>query len=139
MAVTKEILTVKDFTDSVKEITGLVKESYLNGVRLSLSLWEDNLKVLNAQVDQWFNVQQNYTNGIRKFYERFPKEVEALLDGNSIAMNGQINRIAAFQKDYVESARKVSDKFTKGTLNLAQKNAEKAVSLIDGYISLFRV
>src|SRR3990172_4358694 len=99
MAATKETQKVKDFTETVKGMTGLVKENYINGVEFALSLW----------------------------------------DGNPKAINGQVDRLVAFQKDYVDSVRKVSDKFTKEALNLTQKNVEKAFSLIDDYIGLFRV
>jgi len=139
MAATKETQKVKDFTETVKGMTGLVKENYINGVEFALSLWEDNLKVLNAQVDQWLNLQNDYTNSVRELYERFPREAATLWDGNPKAINGQVDRLVAFQKDYVDSVRKVSDKFTKEALNLTQKNVEKAFSLIDDYIGLFRV
>ncbi len=139
MAATKETQKVKDFTETVKGMTGLVKENYINGVEFALSLWEENLKVFNAQIDQWLNLQNDYANGVRELYERFPREAATLWDGNPKAINGQVDRLVAFQKDYVESVRKVSDKFTKEALSLGQKNVEKAFSLIDDYIGLFRV
>jgi gas vesicle protein len=139
MAVRKETQKVKDFAETVKEVTGQVKENYLNGLEFTLSLWEENLKVLNAQVDQWLDLQQELIGAGREFYDRFPKEISPFSNGNSKTINGQINRLVAFQKDYVESVRKASDKLTKETLNLAEKNIEKAFSLVDDYISLFKV
>ena len=133
MAATKETQKVKDFTEAVKGITGLVKENYLNGVELALSLWEENQKVLNAQVDQWLNLQQEFIKVGRELYDKLPKEVAIFSKGDSV------DRFVTIQKEYVESARKVSDKFTKETHNLAQKNVEKGFSLIDDYIGLFRV
>jgi DNA-binding ferritin-like protein (Dps family) len=133
MATIKETQKVKDFTDAVKGVTGLVKENYLNGVELASYIWEENLKVLNAQVNQLLDLQQEIVKAGRELYDNFPKEVATYPKANSV------DRFVALQKEYIESVRKVSDKFTKETLNLVQKNVEKAFSIIDDYIGLFRV
>jgi hypothetical protein len=131
---------VKDFTNAVREITGSVKENYLNGVEFALSLWEENLKVLNTQIDQLLSLQQDYIKAQREFYEKFPKEAPTPWSGYlQRAMNDEIDHLAAFQKDYFSSVRSVSDKFTKETLNLTQKNVEKAFSLFNNYLSFFSV
>lgn len=132
MAETKEAFKVKDFTDTVKGITGLVKENYLNGVDLYFSLWAENMKVLDSQLDQWLNVQQEYIKAGKEAYEKLPKEFVAYSKADSA------ERFLALQKDYVATVKKVSDKFTKDTLNLAHKNTEKAFSLFDDYLNLFR-
>jgi hypothetical protein len=133
MAELKEKPKVKDFTDTVKEITGLVKENYLNGVEFALSLWTENQKIWDAQIDQWLNLQQEYINAGKEFYEKLPKDITAFSNVNSV------DRFITLQKEYVESVRRVSDKLTRETLGLAQKNVEKTFSLIDGYLDLFRV
>src|SRR3990172_3699557 len=109
MAATKETQKVKDFTETVKGMTGLVKENYINGVEFALSLWEENQKVLNAQVDQWLNLQQEFIKAGREFSDKFPKELATFSNGNSV------DRFVTIQKEYVESARKVSDKFRNET------------------------
>jgi len=133
MAELKEKLKVKDFTDAVKELTGLVKENYLNGVEFALSLWTENQKIWDTQIDQWLNLQQEYINAGKEFYEKLPKDFTAFSKANSA------DRFIALQKEYVESVRRVSDKLARETLGLAQKNVEKAFSLVDGYLDLFRV
>jgi hypothetical protein len=138
MAATKETLKVKDLNETVKGITGLVKDNYLNGVELTLYLWEENLKALNTQVDRWLNFQQDYIKARRGFYERFPKEVE-FWNGTSKVINDEVDLLVAFQKDYIESVRDFSDGFTKETLGFTQKNIEKTLSLFDSYLHLFRV
>jgi cyclopropane fatty-acyl-phospholipid synthase-like methyltransferase len=134
-----ETLKVKDFADMVKGITGLVRENYLNGFEFALSIWEENLRVLNTQVEQWHSLQMDYIDVIRGFYERFPKELATLWEENSKAFNRQFDRFVAFQKSYVDLVRNVPDKFTKEALNLAQKNTEMTLSLFDDYFNLFRV
>jgi hypothetical protein len=85
MAATKETpkKIVEDLTEPVREITGLVKENYLNGVEFASSLWEENLKILNTQVDQWLNLQQDYIKAGGEYYEKFPKELVPFWNGNS--------------------------------------------------------
>ncbi|MBI2488001.1 MAG: hypothetical protein HYW01_13880 [Deltaproteobacteria bacterium] len=137
MAETKETFKVKDLTETVKGLTGLVKENYLNGVELALSVWAENLKVLDNQVDQLFNFQQEYIKAGKEFQKKLPKEAGTFLDGNSKVID-EFDRLVTFQKDYVKSVRSISDKFRKETVNLTQKNVEKAFSLVDDYLNLFK-
>jgi hypothetical protein len=138
MAATKETFKVKDLTETVKGIAGLVKENYLSSVELALSLWEGNLKILHSQVDQFLNFHQDYIKAGRELYEKFPKQGAAPWNGNMQNAIDGIDRFAAYQKDYVNSVRSVSDKLTKEALNLTNKNVERAFSLFDDYINLFR-
>lgn len=123
------------YADTVRGLTELMRENYLSCFQLSLSLWEGNLKVVNSQVDQWLNLQQNYIDSVRELYEKLPTS----FNGNSKSMNDQIDRFVTFQRDYVNLSRGVSDKFAKGSLSLAQRNIEKAFSVFDNYLSLFRL
>ncbi len=133
----KEPIKVKDYSDVIKGITGLARENYENGFEFALSLWEENLKVLNTQVDQWLNIQQDYTKGVKEFYEKLPKEVAAFWDGKAI--NTEVNRLTTLQKEYIGLVRNASDKFTKETLSLTRKNVERALSLFDEYLNLVKV
>jgi molecular chaperone GrpE (heat shock protein) len=135
----KKEATVRDFTDTVKEITGVVKESYLNGLELALSLWEENLRVLNSQLDKWLSLQQDYVKAGKEYYEKFPKEMVPFLNGNAKAVNEEVDRVMSFQKDYVDSVRSISDKFIKDTLSLTQKNVDRAFSIYDDFLNSFRV
>jgi hypothetical protein len=42
----REAPKVEGYTNVVKETTGFLRQNSLNGIKLPLSLWEDNLKVL---------------------------------------------------------------------------------------------
>jgi hypothetical protein len=130
---------VKDFTDTVEGFTGVVKGNYLNGLKLAISIWEENQKVLNAQVDQWLNFQKEYVKASREAYEKLPKEVRDLWNGNAKAVNEEVDRMIAFQKEYVETVRSISDKVAKETVSLTQKNVEKAFSLFDEYFGSLKV
>ncbi len=46
-ATDKANLKVRDYVDMTRELTGLVKEGYITGLRLFFSLYEGNLKVIN--------------------------------------------------------------------------------------------
>ena len=130
---------VKDFTDTIDGFTGMVRENYLNGLKLAISIWEENQKVLNAQVDQWLNFQKEYVKASREAYEKLPKEVKELWNGNAKAMNDEVDRMIAFQKEYVETVRGISDRVIKETISLTQKNVEKAFSLFDEYFGSLKV
>jgi len=125
---------VEDFTDVVKETTGFVRENYIESFKLPISLWEDNLKFLNTQIEQWLSFQQDYINAVTEFYDKFPG-----WNGNSKNTDGYFKYPLALQKSYIDSVRGNLDGFTKKNLDLIQKNIEKASSLFDIYFNLFRV
>lgn len=109
--------------------------NYPNGLEFALSLWEENLKVLNAQLNEWLSVGQGYTNAVREFYENLPKATTPWRDSKDIS--GQFDCFVAFQRNYIGLVRDFSDKFMRRTINLSQRNAEKAFSFFDSYFSLF--
>ncbi len=124
---------IEEFTNVLKGPTGFVRENYLSSFKLPISLWEDNLKFLNTQVEQWVNFQQNYINAVIKFYDELPSR-----DANSEDTNGHFKYPLALQKSYIDSVRSTLDSFTKKNLDLIQKNIEKTSSLFDSYLNLFR-
>jgi|SRR6266852_4204217 len=125
----------KDFTEVVvDETTGFVRENYIKSFKLPISLWEDNLKFLNTQIEQWLSFQQDYINSVTEFYGKVPR-----WNGNSKNPDNYFKYPLALQKSYIDSVRATLDSFTKQNLELIQKNIEKASSLFDSYLNLFRV
>ncbi len=125
---------VKDYAKVVDETTGSVRESYMESFKLPISLWENNLKLLNTQLEKWLNFQQDYINSVTEFYDKFPG-----WNGNSKNTDGYFKYPLALQKSYIDSVRATLDSFTKQNLELIHNNIEKASSLLDSYFDLFRV
>ena len=117
----------------VDETTGFIRENYIKNFKLPISLWEEHLKFLNTQIEQWISFQQDYINSVIEFYDKFPA-----LNGNSKYTNGYFKYPLALQKSYIDSVRSALDDFTKKTLDLIQKNIEKVSSLFDNYFNLCR-
>ena len=124
---------VADFTDVVEETTGFVRENYIKSFKLPISLWEENLRFLNTQVEQWLNFQRDYIDAVMEFYGKFPG-----WNGNPKGTDNYFKYPLALQKSYIDSVRSTLDDFTKQNLNLIQKNIEKASSLFESYLNLFR-
>ena len=139
MAEKKETQRPKDITGPVKELTGLVKESYLSGFEFTVSLWEENVRSLNTQVDYLINAEKDYVKSLKEFYSNLPKEVNPFGNGKSKAIDDGVDRIVAFQQEYITALRSMSDKLTRETRDLTHKNVEKAFSLFDDYLNSFRV
>ncbi len=112
-------------------------DNYLNGVKFSISMWEDYSKVFNSQVDHLLNLQQEYIKAGKGFYEKFPAPTP--WNGIPSALDNLVDSSVDSQKDYVESVRSASDKFAKETLKLTQKNVKEAFSLFDYYINLLKL
>ena len=133
----KETINGIAFKETVGGIAGLAMDTYLNGVKFSISMWEDYLKVFNSQVDHLLNLQQEYIKAGKDFYEKFP--APTLWNGIPSALDNLVDSFVDSQKDYVESVRSASDKFAKETLKLTQKNVKEAFSLFDYYINLLKL
>ena len=118
----------------VDETTGFIRENYIKSFKLPISLWEENLRFLNTQIEQWLSFQQDYINSVIEFYDRFPG-----WNRHSKDTGNYFKYPLALQKSYIDSARSNLDNFTKQNLDLIQKNIEKASSFFDSYFNLFRV
>ncbi|MFQ5788628.1 MAG: hypothetical protein ACE5H1_11690 [Thermodesulfobacteriota bacterium] len=139
MAEKKEPKRVKDFTDPVKDLSGLVKENYLNGFDFTVSLWEENVKAINSQVDYLLNAEKEYAKTVKQVYSKLPTELSPVGNGNSKLVEEGFDRLISLQKEYVDTVKNISDKLTKETKSLTHKNVEKAFSLFDDYIEAFTI
>ena len=130
----KEEVKVADFTEIFKGLSGLVKDKYLSNLKIALSLWEENQKFANAQIDQFLANQKEYAEQIKATTEKFlPKEVVSFWNSNK-AFDGNFDRLAEVQREYINLARSTSEKFTREAINLTQKTAEKTFSVFDEYL-----
>jgi len=126
---------VKDFTKVVvNETTESLRENDIKSFKLPISLWEENLKFLNTQIEQWLSFQQDYINSVIEFYSKFPG-----WNGSSRNTDSYFKYPLALQKGYIDSVRSTLNSFTKQNLDLVQKNIEQASSFFDSYLNLFRV
>jgi hypothetical protein len=133
MSKTKEApKAIDDFV--IDETTGFIRENYIKSFKLPIYLWEENLKFLNAQIEQWLSLQQDYIDAVIEFYDKFPGWNE-----NSKHTNSYFKYPLALLKSYIDSVRSTLDDFTKKNPDLIQKNIETASSLFDCYFNLFRV
>ena len=126
----------KDF--AVDESAEFVRENYIKSFKLPISLWEENLRFLNSQIEQWLSFQQNYIDAVMEFYDKFYDKFPGW-NGNPKGTDNYFKYPLALQKSYIDSVRSTLDDFTKQNLDLIQKNIEKASSLFDSYFNLFRV
>ncbi len=134
----KEEVRVADFTEVFKGLSGLVKDNYLSNLKIALSLWEENQKFANAQIDQFLATQKEYVEQVKAATEKFlPKEVASFWNsGYSKVFDGNFDRLTEVQKEYISLARSASERFTKEAINLTQKTAEKAFSVFEEYLGL---
>ncbi|SRR5579884_297519 len=119
---------------AVDEIAEFVRENFIKSFKLPIHLWEENLRFLNAQIEQWLGFQQDYNDAVKEFYEKFPG-----WNRNLKETDNYFKYPLALPRSYIDSVRITLDDFTRKNLNLIQKNIEKASSLFDSYFNLFRI
>ncbi len=97
---------VRDYTedsvDIAKELTSQVRDSYLTSYKLGLSLWENNIKMVNDYVGQWISLQQElYTSFVDTVIPR---------SGNAYFGRDLIERAFSIQRDYIDEVRGLSER-----------------------------
>ena len=140
---------VKEFTEPAKEFSGLVKENYLNGLDFSFSLLEQNVKVLNSQVEHYFDLEKEFLSNVGEFYKDFPKELPFTKDlpfakdlpyeGGVKKATEQLDRFISYRKDHFHTVKSMTEKFTKDARAVAQENVERAFSVFGEYFKVFGV
>ena len=97
---------VRDYTedsvDIAKELTKQVRDSYLTGYKLGLSLWENNLKMINEYVGQWVSLQQELYTSLIDMVN--PKSDDVYF-GNHL-----IERTFSLQREYIDEVRNLSER-----------------------------
>lgn len=128
----QEALRVRDYTEMAREFTGLVKENFLIGVQLGLSLLEGNLKMINAQSEQLLAAQKEYyTTLTTEIVERFSTEAVNFWNDNS---RNHPERVISFQKDFSNVVINTSDRFMKEALLFMEKSVDKTLANFNSYV-----
>ncbi len=120
-----EEIKVQDYTDTVRELTGFIRENYITGLELGLHLWGENLKIINSQIDRWILVQKEYVSLIKDSLDRFPSEEFKFWNINSEFANAYIEKLISSEKDYSKVVINTSDRFVKGAFALMRKAIER--------------
>ena len=132
MAEKKKEVKVEDFSEFFKGVSGLVKESYLSSFSVALSLWEENQRFVNSQVEQIFTIQREYAEQLKSTVEKYSK------DTPGFNLNGNLERITNAQREYISILKSVSDKAANDWVNLTQKATERAFSVFEENLRLFK-
>ncbi len=131
----KKDYKVQDYTEMARELMGLVKENYLLGFQFGLSLWEENLKIINNQIDQWVAVQEGYSTLMREFFEKIPAGAVNFWSGNPKFASDYLEKIIAFQKDYASVVMSTSDRSVKEAHKLMKNGIDREFSSINDRIA----
>ncbi len=131
MATSKNTYDVKDFTEPVKELSKLVKDTYLNTLDFSISVAEENKKVFNKQLDYVIEAEKEYIGTMKDFYGSLPKEEYPFAKIDSRAFEEGLERVFEFQKNLVDSFKGISDNVAAESREFAKKNMLKAFSMFD--------
>lgn len=124
--------TVMEVSDFFTHLSGLVKENYLLSLDTAHSLLEENQKFADAQLEQFHQIQTDFSKQLKATFEKFQN------GGSGSTLKRNLDRFTDIQTDYINMVRKVSDNYTKEVLDLSQKTAEKAFSTFDRYMRLFK-
>ncbi|MEW6143903.1 MAG: hypothetical protein AB1598_02685 [Thermodesulfobacteriota bacterium] len=139
MATAKHAYDVKDFTEPVKELSKLVKETYLNTLDFSLSVAEENKKVLNKQLDYVIEAEKEYFSTMKEFYGTLPKQDYPFTKIDTSAFEDGIEKVFEFQKNLVDSFKGISGNVAAESHDFAKKNVIKAFTMFDEALDTIKV
>lgn len=96
--------TVREYTedslDITRDLTRQVRDSYLSSLKLGLSLWENNLKMMNNFVGQWLSVKQELHTSLTDMLHP---------NGDLRLGSSLIERTFSLQREYVDRLRDISE------------------------------
>ncbi|HSE83885.1 MAG TPA: hypothetical protein VLB01_05005 [Thermodesulfobacteriota bacterium] len=133
-----EEFKVEEIEYAFGELRGLMKENYITGIELSLSMYNENARLLQRQMESWFALQHDYADLMKEFLRKFPAEGMGLQEGSlKNPFAAQVDWYLSLQNSYYEFLRNTLDKFPKEAASMGQKNIESAFSVFDNFLSLF--
>jgi len=127
-------IKVGDYLEMTREVTGLIKDNYNTGLKLFFSIWEESLKIIKEQAEEWARVHEESTKLMREPFGRFPTEMVNLWNVHSKLTNNHAEKIIAFQKDYSQGVMNTSDKFIKETLGLIKNSIDRIFGSFNEYV-----
>ena len=139
MAASKQAYDVKGFTEPVKELSKLVKETYLNTLDFSLSVAEENKKVLNKQLDYVIDAEKDYFNSVKEFYGSLPKQNYPFAKVDTGAFDDGLAKVFEFQKNLTDSFKGISGNVAAESHDIAKKNVIKAFTMFDEALESFKI
>lgn len=139
MATAKTSYDVKDFTEPVKELSKLVKETYLNTLDFSLSVAEENKKVFGKQLDYVIDAEVEYMNTVKGFYGKLPKEDTSFAKIDTKAFDEGWAKVLEFQKNLVDSLKGMSNNVAAESHDFAKKNVIKAFTMFDEALDSIKI
>lgn len=139
MATKAKPYDVKDFTEPVKELSRLVKETYLNTIDFSHSITEENKKMFQKQLDYALEAEKEYVNTVKDLFDKLPKEEMpfAKIDGKAFD-DGWVKALE-YSRHVVDSLKNMSDNMTAGSHDMAKKNVIKAFSIFDEALDSLKI
>ncbi len=139
MATSKQAYDVKDFTEPVKELSKLVKETYLNTLDFSLSVAEENKKVFNKQLDYVIEAEKEYFNSVKELYGAFPKQSPGFKGLDTKAFEDGLEKVFEFQKNLVNSFKGISSNAAADSHDFAKQSVIKAFTMFDEALDAVRM
>jgi len=139
MATSKIAYDIKDFTEPVKELSKLVKETYINTLDFSLSVVEENKNVLNKQLDYVIDAEKEYFNSVKDFYGTLPASDYPFGKVDNRAFEEGLTKVFEFQKNLVDSIKGISGTVTADSHDFAKKNVIKAFTMFEEALDTIKV
>jgi hypothetical protein len=107
MAASKQAYDVKDFTEPVKELSKLVKDAYLNTLDFSLSVAEENKKVLTSSSTTPSRGGKDYFDSVKEFCGRSRSRTTRSRVDTGLFDDG-LAKVLEFQKNLADSLKGIS-------------------------------
>ena len=138
MATSKSTAKEVEFTEPVREFSGVWKENYINGVDFTFSILDQNIKAFNAHLDQLLDVEKEFVHNTASMYKDFEKDLP-YVNGTSKKVTDQLDKYFDIRKEQIKTTQSLTEKFAKDVQTIAHDNIERTFSLFGDYLSTFKV
>jgi hypothetical protein len=132
----------KNLLANSQELNKFYRESFIDGVDIASSIWEESSKAIEKQMNWWTTIDKDYTKTLDEFCGKIAEEIEEMAnynlwwDGDLKKFYKSLTQYRDTSKGYFNHLKILSDILAKEQFKMAWKNAEVGFSILEKYLNL---
>jgi hypothetical protein len=129
----------KNLLANSQELSKFYRESFIDGVDIASSIWDENSKAIEKQVTWWTTIDKDHTKALDEFCGKIADEMmhyNPWWDGNLKKSYKSWTQYSDTGKGYFNHLRTLSDILAKAQFRMAGKNTELGFAILDQYLNL---
>ena len=128
----------KNLLNNSQELRKFYRESFIDGVDIVSSIWDENSKAIEKQLTWRTTIDKDYAKALDEFCGRIAEDMmnyNPWWDGDLKKFYKSLTQFSDTSKGYFSHLKTLSDTFAKEQFKMARKNADVGFSILDKYLT----